>query len=55
PECGACAGLCPTETPALRLTRGRPVVDDDACVGCGLCIEACPTSPKALIFEELRP
>lgn len=52
PECGACARLCPTESPALTLTLGRPDVDPALCVGCGLCIEACPTSPKAL---ELVP
>lgn len=54
PECGACAGLCPSEAQALRLRAGRPEVDADACTGCGLCIEACPTSPKAIVFEELR-
>lgn len=52
PDCGACAALCPTETEALRLVRGRPVIDPEGCVGCGLCIEACPVLPAAI---ELIP
>ena len=52
PECGACAGLCPTGAEgALRLQRGRPMIDDEACVGCGLCVEACVVRPSAI---ELR-
>lgn len=53
PECGACAGLCPTPTPALRLRLGRPVIDADLCVGCGLCMPACPTRPVALRLAPL--
>ena len=52
PDCGACASLCPPEVEALRLVRGRPVIDPEACVGCGRCIEACPVLPAAL---ELLP
>lgn len=52
PECGACAGLCPTDPPALRMRGTQPEVDGAACVGCGLCIEACPTRPAAI---ELLP
>ena len=52
PDCGACASLCPPEAEALRLVRGRPVIDPEACVGCGRCIEACPVLPAAI---ELLP
>lgn len=52
PECGACAGLCPSDPAAITLRLGRPQVSADDCTGCGLCIEACPTTPKAL---RLRP
>jgi ferredoxin-type protein NapG len=52
PECGACAGLCPTESlaedPPLKLVMRKPQIDSDSCVGCGRCIEACPTIPKAI-------
>ena len=52
PDCGACASLCPPGAEALRLVRGRPVIDAEPCVGCGRCIEACPVLPAAI---ELLP
>ena len=52
PDCGACASLCPPEAEALKLVRGRPVIDPELCVGCGRCIEACPVLPAAI---ELLP
>lgn len=52
PECGACAGLCPEQAPALTMVRRKPQIDAEICIGCGLCIDACPTTPKAL---DLRP
>jgi ferredoxin-type protein NapG len=55
PECGACAGLCPGELTALTLRRGRPLVDEQRCVGCGLCIQACPVSPAAIELRPLAP
>lgn len=54
PECGACAGLCPTEAPALTLRLGRPRIDAALCVGCGLCIPACPVRPSALALAPLE-
>lgn len=50
PECGACAGLCPSGIDALRMRMNRPVLNAEACIGCGLCIDACPTVPKAIVF-----
>lgn len=52
PDCGACASLCPPQSIALRLVRGRPVIEPDLCVGCGRCIDACPVLPAAI---ELLP
>jgi len=52
PECGACAGQCPDGVDALKLTLGRPSVDEETCIGCGKCITACPTRPAAI---ELQP
>ena len=54
PECGACAGLCPTPEPALSLQGTRPSVDANQCIGCGLCIDACPTTPKAIALVPVR-
>lgn len=54
PECGACAGLCPPDAPALTLRLGRPSVEEETCVGCGRCIEACPTSPPAIEIAPLE-
>lgn len=55
PECGACAGLCPTPEPALTMRGLHPVVSSVDCVGCGLCIEACPTTPKAIQLLPYEP
>jgi ferredoxin-type protein NapG len=52
PECGACAGWCPSDVDALAMRLNKPRVDEETCIGCGLCITACPTSPKAI---ELVP
>ena len=54
PECGACAGLCPSGVDALRIKADLPVLDGDACVGCGLCIGACPTRPAAIEMVPLE-
>lgn len=52
PECGACAGLCPTPVQALKIFLNKPKVDASLCIGCGLCIEACPTTPSSILFHE---
>jgi ferredoxin-type protein NapG len=53
PECGACAGLCPDGSDALKMLNRKPMVITDDCSGCGLCIEACPCSPSAIRLEPL--
>lgn len=53
PECGACAGYCPTEQPALRIRLNKPVIDAALCVGCGLCLPHCPSHPRALSLAPL--
>jgi ferredoxin-type protein NapG len=53
PECGACRGWCPEGVKGLSIVRGRPVIDEEACVGCGLCLEGCPTRPKAIRMRPL--
>ncbi|MCA9716137.1 MAG: 4Fe-4S dicluster domain-containing protein [Myxococcales bacterium] len=54
PECGACAGLCPSEVNALTMRRARPQIDPAECIGCGLCIQACPVKPSAIELEPLE-
>ena len=51
--CRACWHACPLPNEAIVFDgRGRPVVNDDACIGCGLCDHACLTEPSAI---PIRP
>ncbi|NOZ64214.1 MAG: RnfABCDGE type electron transport complex subunit B, partial [Caldiserica bacterium] len=37
---GDCVKVCPVE--AIKIVKGKPVVDYEKCIGCGKCVEACP-------------
>jgi len=54
--CLACKEICPVDE-ALTLERvgelGRPVFNDEVCVGCAACEYACPTTPKAVVVSSI--
>lgn len=53
--CGVCHDACPLKGEAIQLmTRARPKVFEDVCIGCGRCEERCPQSPGAIIVEPLK-
>ena len=54
PECGACVGVCPDGLKGIKLSRWKPQVDAEQCVGCGLCIHSCPTTPAAIEMLPLE-
>jgi len=41
--CGACVGVCPTESLSLD-EEGKSVVNEETCVDCGACIATCPVA-----------
>ena len=41
--CGACVGVCPTESLTLD-EEGKSVVNEETCVDCGACIATCPVA-----------
>lgn len=42
-KCTACERHCPVK--AIKLVKGIPVVDANACIGCGACENLCPARP----------
>ena len=52
-RCDGC-GVCVTEcfAGAIRITRGRAVIDQERCKGCGRCMAVCP---KVAITMRLDP
>lgn len=53
--CDYCVKECPPEVGALSWDGGRPVVDEEACVGCGLCVHYCTATPEALRVSRGHP
>lgn len=50
--CTVCAERCPVPG-AIRVERGRPSIDPDACTGCGTCAWVCPAPTNAVIVMPL--
>ena len=51
-SCSVCVERCPVPG-ALRLERGRPVIDAARCTGCGVCQHVCPSPRNAVIILPL--
>ena len=39
-SCGLCAKICPAG--AIKIKKGKPVIDKDKCISCNKCIGICP-------------
>ena len=48
--CMACIDICPKD--AIKMVKGRSVIDQDKCIKCGKCASACPYN--AVVKQE-RP
>ncbi len=51
--CCDCVRICPTH--ALRIRKGRPVLQTDQCIGCGECIRICSAGAVSASTCELKP
>ncbi|MDH5649345.1 MAG: 4Fe-4S binding protein [Gammaproteobacteria bacterium] len=51
-ECAICGMICPVPG-AQTWDLGKPVINQEICVGCGLCREVCQGDPKAIHIRFL--
>ncbi len=49
--CTNCMRKCPTE--AIRIVKGKAVIDDDKCINCGECIRVCPYNAYTSITDKI--
>ncbi len=47
-KCTTCYEVCPIQDTAIKLVKGLPIVEADACTGCGVCQKYCPEEPEAI-------
>ena len=50
--CSHCVRICPTE--ALRVWRGKAILDETKCVDCGDCIRVCPVDAIGVEQHEIE-
>ncbi len=46
--CGACESLCPVG--AIKLKKGKAVIDTKKCIKCGSCMSLCPA--EAIVIKK---
>ena len=46
--CSHCMRTCPTE--AIRIVKGKAILNPDRCIDCGNCFKVCPT--KAIFIKQ---
>lgn len=51
-NCGACTGVCSSQTITMNRETWKIQVDKDKCVACGNCVKACPFGCYTLNFGE---
>jgi ferredoxin/DNA-binding Lrp family transcriptional regulator len=49
--CGTCVTMCPFG--AMKLSDGKPQINEELCYGCGTCVVNC--SPEAITMKIVRP
>lgn len=47
--CTVCSEQCPVEN-AIRVSDGKPTVDESLCTGCGVCRYVCPAPENAVLL-----
>jgi L-aspartate semialdehyde sulfurtransferase ferredoxin len=52
-HCGACTGLCPTQSLAVKRPEMRVEFDPALCIACGWCIKGCPARAMQLRMDEI--
>jgi len=52
--CLVCYEVCPVLGAIFLTDDGKPIFNQEICVGCGRCVYACPAEPKALMLLPER-
>ncbi len=50
--CTVCSERCPVPN-AIRVSSGKPTVDENACTGCGVCRYVCPSPENAILLMPI--
>ncbi len=50
--CGQCVPQCPVN--AIKLVKGRAVIDPNKCIACGSCFSICPVSAISTVMESVE-
>lgn len=49
-ECGACAGVCPTQAITFNKDKAEVTYNENKCILCRICVKTCPL--RAISIEE---
>ena len=50
--CSRCMKICPTE--AIRINRGKAIIQEHRCIDCGKCYEECPVQAVAIKDDDFE-